>query len=379
MGAVLESERDAIRAAARAFVRERLPVAHLRSLRDARDPLRYAPGLWREMAALGLAGMIVPEAYGGGGLGFAELGVVFEELGRNLAPTPLLSTGVLGAGAILLGATDSLRKSLLPSICSGGVVVALAHDEGIRHAPYAVTARAERNGPGFVLRGEKSFVIDGHGADAFVVVARTSGAPGERGGLTLFHVSGKAAGLSTRTLETVDSRNFARVSLDAVRVLEQDVVGVPDCGADVLDIVLSRATTALCAEMVGSLSEVFDRTIAYLKTRRQFGVFIGSFQALKHRASWMFCEVELTRSLVLEALRAIDATREDAPLLAAAAKARVSETYVLVANEAVQMHGGVGVTDELDVGLYLKRARVARELLGGPAYHRGRFATMCGY
>lgn len=368
-----------MRTAARAFARERSPIAHLRALRDGRDPLGYSRDVWREMAGLGFAGMTFPEELGGGGLGFAELGVVLEELGRHLAPTPLLSTVLLGGAAVWVGGPEPLRAAILPAIASGNAVVALASDEGVRHDPYAVATRAERDAQGYALRGEKAFVVDGHGADAFVVVARTSGAPGEREGLTLFHVSGAARGLSTRRLETVDSRNVARMRLDAVRASEKDIVGLPDRGADVLDVVLSRAAAALSAEMLGGLSEAFDRTIAYLKTRKQFGAYIGSFQALKHRASWMFCEVELTRSLVLEALRAIDEGRDDAPLLASAAKARASDTYVLVTNEAVQMHGGVGVTDELDIGLYMKRARVAEQLLGAPAYHRDRFARLRGY
>jgi alkylation response protein AidB-like acyl-CoA dehydrogenase len=379
MASVLPAERESIRAAARAFARERAPVGHLRALRDGHDPLGYSRDLWREMAGLGFAGMLLPEQYGGAGLGFAELGLVLEELGRTLAPTPLLSTALLGGAALSLGGGELLRDRVLPAIGSGDAVVALAHDEGPRHAPYAVATRAERDGQGFVLRGEKSFVVDGHGADSLVVVARTSGAPGEREGLTLFHVSGTAPGLSTRRLETVDSRNAARVVLDAVRVSQVDVLGVADRGADVLDVVLPRATAALSAEMLGGLSEAFDRTITYLKTRKQFGAYIGSFQALKHRAAWMFCEVELTRSLVAEALRAIDEGRADAALLASAAKARASDTYVLVTNEAVQMHGGVGVTDELDIGLYMKRARVAEQLLGGAAFHRDRFAKLRGY
>lgn len=378
MGATLQ-ERESIRTAARAFARERSPIAHLRALRDGRDPLGYSRDLWQEMAGLGFAGMVFPEAHGGGGLGFAELGIVLEELGRNLAPTPLGSTVLLGGSAVWVGGPEPLRAALLPAISAGNAVVALAHDEGVRHDPYAVATRAERDAGGFRLQGEKAFVVDGHGADSLVVVARTSGSPGQREGLTLFHVSGKVQGLSTRRLETVDSRNVARVRLDAVRVSERDIVGLPDRGADVLDVVFSRAAAALSAEMLGGLSEAFDRTIAYLKTRKQFGAYIGSFQALKHRASWMFCEVELTRSLVLEALRAIDDGRDDAPLLASAAKVRASDTYVLVTNEAVQMHGGVGVTDELDIGLYMKRARVAEQLLGAAAYHRDRFARLRGY
>lgn len=308
-------DHEAIRDAARKFVRERTPVAHLRALRDASDPLGYSREVWREMASLGFAGLTIPQRFGGGSMGFADQGVVLEELGRNLVPTPILS-GALGAGALVLGGTDDLRQSILPRVCTGEHVTALAHDEGHRYAPYAVATRAERDGSGFVIRGEKSFVIDGHGADSFVVVARTSGAAGQRDGLTLFLLTADTPGVSTQRLDLVDSRNVARV-----------------------------------------------------RFAKQFGVYIGSFQALKHRAAWMFCEVELTRSLVHEAFQAIDAEREDALRLASAAKARASDTYVLVTNEAVQMHGGIGVTDELDIGLYLKRARVAEQTLGGAPYH----------
>jgi alkylation response protein AidB-like acyl-CoA dehydrogenase len=371
-------EHESIRSAARAFVRERAPVAHLRALRDARDPVGFSRELWREMARLGFAGMTLPEAWGGAGLGHAELGILAEELGRNLVPTPLLA-GVLGAGAIARAGTDALRAELLPAVCAGERVVALAHEEGTRFAPHAVATRAERQGGGFVLRGEKSFVIDGHVADALVVVARTSGDAGARDGLTLLRVPREAPGVSTTRLDLVDSRNVARVRLDGARASEGDLVGAVDRGAEVLDAVLDAGTATLAAEMLGGAQEAFDRTIAYLKTRTQFGVPIGSFQALKHRAAWMFCEVELTRSLVLEALRALDAGRDDARAVVSAAKGRVTDTYRLVTAEAVQMHGGVGVTDELDIGLYLKRARVAGEALGGAAFHRDRFATLRGY
>jgi acyl-CoA dehydrogenase len=374
----LTHEQEAIRDAARSFARERTPVAHLRALRDACDPVGFSRGLWGEMARLGFVGMVFPERLGGAGLGYAELGLVVEELGRNLAPAPLLAT-VLGGSAVLLGAKTALREATLPAVCTGERVLALAHDEGSRHAPYAVATRAQRDGSGLVLRGEKSFVLDGHVADAFVVVARTSGAPGERDGLTLVHVDARAPGVSALRLDVIDSRNVARVRLDGVRVAEADVIGAPDRGADVLDRVLDRGTAALAAEMLGGAQEAFERTIAYLKTRHQFGVPIGSFQALKHRAAWMFCEVELARSVVMEALRALDGARDDAPILVSAAKARVSDAYALVANEAVQMHGGVGVTDELDIGLYLKRARVAEHTLGTAAYHRDRFARLRGY
>ena len=371
-------EQESIRQAARGFVREHAPVAHLRALRDAEDPLCFSLDLWIEMARLGYAGMALPERWGGAGLGHAELGIVAEELGHNLVPTPMLSS-VLGAGAIDLAGSDALRKTVLPGVCTGERVVSLALDEGVRFSPYAVATRADRRDGKLAVTGEKSFVLDGYVAGSFVVAARTSGAPGDREGLTLLHVLADDPGVTTTRLELVDSRNVARVKLEGVQVDETDVLGVVDRGADVLDRVLDRGAAVLAAEMLGGMQACFDRTIAYLKTRRQFGVYIGSFQALKHRAAWLFCEIELTRSLVAEALRAVDAGREDAPELASAAKARASETYVLVTSEAVQMHGGIGVTDEADIGLYLKRARVAAETLGNARVHRERFARRRGY
>jgi alkylation response protein AidB-like acyl-CoA dehydrogenase len=341
MAVVSTQERESIRQSARGLVRERAPVAHLRALRDSNDPLGYSRDLWRAMAELGFAGMLVPDRWGGTGLGYAELGIVSEELGRNLVPTPILA-GALGGGAVLLGGSDAIRERVLRAQCTGERTVALALDEGTRFAPYSVATRAEQQGSTFVVRGDKSFVVDGHLADAFVVVARTSGAPGDRDGLTLLYVPADTPGVRTARLDLVDSRNVAQVHLDGARV---------DDGA----------------------------VIEYLKTRRQFGVFIGSFQALKHRAAWMFCEIELTRSLVLEAFTALDAGRQDASVLVSAAKARASDTYILVTNEAVQMHGGVGVTDELDIGFYMKRARVAEHMLGAAPYHRDRFAKLRGF
>jgi alkylation response protein AidB-like acyl-CoA dehydrogenase len=370
-------EQQAIRSAARSFARDRAPVSHFRTLRDAREPLGYSRDLWREMAALGFAGLAVPERWGGTGLGCAELGIVAEELGRNLVPTPLLSN-VLAAGAVLLGGADALREATLSGVCSGERVLAFAHEEGARHAPYAIGTTAHRDRAGFVVDGEKSFVLDAHLADGFVVVARTSGAPGDRDGLTLLCVP-SGPGVTTLRLDLVDSRNTARVLLRNVSVPEANVLGAVDRGADLLDRLLDRGAAVLAAEMLGGMQEAFDRTIAYLKTRKQYGVFIGSFQALKHRAAWMFCEIELTRSVVAEALRALDDGREDAPALVSAAKARASDTYVLVTNEAVQMHGGVGVTDELDIGLFMKRARSCEQTLGSAVYHRQRFGKLRGY
>ncbi|HMI82922.1 MAG TPA: acyl-CoA dehydrogenase family protein [Polyangiaceae bacterium] len=377
MSYVLTEEQESIRRTAKALVGERAPVAHLRALRDEADKVGFSRELWKEMASLGLVGMAIPESYGGAGLGFAELGLVLYECGRTLAPTPFVATVLLGASALLSGGSPEQNRTMLPAVCAGDRIIALAHDERSRFLPYEITTRAEPDRSGFRLSGEKTFVIDGHVADDFIVVARSAGAPGDRAGLTLLVVPADAPGITVTRSHMVDSRNAARVRFAATPARE--ILGQPGAGADVLDAALDRATAGLCAEMLGGIEEVFERTIAYLKTRRQFGVPIGSFQALKHRAAYLFCEIELSKSIVLDALRAVDLSRPDLSAVVSVAKARASDTYLAVTNEAVQMHGGVGVTDELDIGLFLKRARVAEMTFGTASYHRNRYAELHGY
>ena len=286
MSFVLTEEQESIRKTARSFFGERAPVAHLRALRDAADATGFSRELWKEMASLGLLGMAIPEVYGGAGLGFAELGLVLTEAGRTLVPAPFLSTVLLGTNALLCGGSEEQNRAMLPAVCAGDRIVAFAHDEGSRFAPYAVSTTAEPDGKFFRLSGEKTLVLDGHVADDFIVVARSAGAPADRAGLTLFLVSASAPGITVTRTHLIDSRNAARVRFAETPV--QAIIGRPGAGADVLDAVLDRATVGLCAEMLGGIEEAFERTVAYLKTRRQFGVPIGSFQALKHRAAHLF-------------------------------------------------------------------------------------------
>lgn len=379
MSLVLSEEQELLRNTAREFVAEQSPVKELRRLRDANDPVGFSRDLWKQMAELGWAGIVLPEEHGGSGLGYAELGLVLEACGRTLAATPLVATSLLGANAVLLGGNDTQKKDVLPAVAKGERLLALALEEASHHAPYRIATRAEATANGYRLSGRKTFVLDGHVADQLVVVARTAGAPGGRDGLALFLVPKGARGLAVARTTMVDGRNAAKVTLDGVEVDRSAALGTPGRGADVLDRVLDRATIGLAAEMLGTLAEAFERTVGYLKTRKQFGVPIGSFQALKHRAANMFVEVELSRSIVLDALRAIDENRQDVPALASVAKARVSDAIHLIGNEAVQMHGGIGVTDEEEIGLFLKRARVAELTLGDAAYHRARFASLSGF
>jgi len=379
MALVLTEEQELLADTAKEFVAERSPVTAMRALRDSNDATGFSRDLYKEMAGLGWTGILLPEAHGGSDMGMAELGVVLEECGRTLVAQPFLSTVLLGASAVQLGGTDVQKQALLTGVSEGDTLLALAFQEKGRFDPFACSTKAEPAGDGFRITGEKLFVLDGHVADKLIVVARASGGPRDRDGLTLCIVDPAASGVSITRTTMVDGRNAARVRLDGVEVSGDQVIGKPGAGADVLEPVFDRATAGLCAEMLGTLTEAFERTVEYLKVREQFGVKIGTFQALKHRAAEMFCEVELSRSVTLEALRALDAGADDASKIVSAAKARVSDTAVLVSCEAVQMFGGIGMTDEEEIGLFLKRGHAATATLGDGAYHRDRFARLSGF
>jgi alkylation response protein AidB-like acyl-CoA dehydrogenase len=379
MALVLNEEQALLQQTAREFIEEKSPVSELRRLRDSKDPDGIDRALWTEMAELGWAGVTLPEDLGGMELGWLELGVLFEECGRTLTAHPLLSTVALAGECIRRGGSDTQRKEQLAPVAAGERLLALALQEGPHHDPLRVATRAEPGGDGHVLRGSKTQVLDGHIADALLVVARSAGESGERDGLSLFLVDPGARGVRITRTTMIDGRNAANVELDGVEVAADALVGEAGRGADVLEPALDRATAVLCAEMVGTMSVAFDKTVEYLKTREQFGVPIGSFQALKHRAAEMFVELELSRAIVLDALSALDAGRNGAAELVSCAKARCNDTIFRIGNEAVQMHGGIGVTDEEDIGLYLKRARVAQFTLGNSAFHRDRFARLEGY
>jgi acyl-CoA dehydrogenase len=377
---VLTEDQELLAKTAADFVREHSPVARVRALRDGRDPTGFSRPLWKRMAELGWVGIPFPEALGGAGMGLADLAVVLEQLGRRLAPEPFLSTVLLGGQALRLGGSDAQQQAWLPGVAAGDKLLTLAWQEAkSRFDPFRVEASARPAGSGFVLAGEKIAVPDAHVADAIVVAARSAGAPGEEAGLTLFLVPRDAAGVSVAPQTRIDHRNAGIVRLDGVQVGRDAVVGAVDGGGPLLARVLDRATAGLCAEMLGATSQVFEDTVQYLKTRVQFGVPIGSFQALKHRAARVFMEIELARSATMAAVRALDADDPEAAKLVSLAKARGSDTFVLATNEAVQMFGGVGMTDEYDVGFYMKRARVAEMTFGDAAWHRERWARLAGY
>jgi acyl-CoA dehydrogenase len=379
MPLVLNEEQRLLQDTAREFLDSNAPVEALRKLRDQRDPLGYAPDLWRQMAELGWASIILPEQYGGLEFGFLGLGVVLEEAGRTLAASPLFASAVVGASAILLGGNEQQKEALLPAIAGGELTIALALEESHHHRPTQMRSTVMKEGDGFVVSGEKTFVLDGHSADKLIVVTRSAGAERDSAGLTLLLVDREAEGVSVQRTLMADSRNAANIRFDNVQVAADALIGEAGRAWPVLEQVLDRGRVAMAAEMMGLALEAFERTVAYLKEREQFGAPIGSFQALQHRAAQMQAEIELCRSVLLQALTAVDETPEQLPILASLAKTRLNELVKLVTNEAVQMHGGIGVTDELEIGFFLKRARVAIQIFGDSGFHKDRYATLCGY
>jgi acyl-CoA dehydrogenase len=381
MDLVLTEEQELLARTAREFVTGRSSLKRIRELRDRNDADGFSRELWREMAALGWLGITIPEPLGGAGLGWMDQMVVLEAMGRGLVPEPFVSTVLLGS-SLLLGGSAAQQKEYLPQIAAGERIFTLAYQErGSRYDATKVATTATKHGAGFTLTGEKIHVLDGHVADRLVVSARTAGAPGDAHGITLFLLPADTPGITIERQSRIDSRNAALVRLDGVEAGPDTVLGAVDQGGALLGRGLDRATIGLTAEMLGSMSAAFETTVDYLKTRVQFGVPIGSFQALKHRAAKMYVELELARSAVMGAHRALDERRDDATVarLASLAKARCSDAFVLIANECVQMHGGIGVTDEHDVGFFFKRARVAAATFGDAAFHRERTALLAGY
>jgi len=377
--AVLTEEQSLLRDAARSWTQAKSPVSALRRLRDGAAELGYDPAAWREMADMGWAGVVIPEAYGGSEFGHLSLGLILEETGRTLTASPLLASGLAAASALTLAGSVAQKAAWLPQIAAGDIIATLALEEGAHHAPQKTALAAVRTEDGYSLTGAKTFVLEGMAADLFVVAARTAGQPGETAGLSLFLVPADTPGLTRSRLMLADSRGAAALSFNQVRLGAEALLGPESEAWIVLDQTLDRARAGLAAEMLGAASQAFETTLDYLKTRVQFGQPIGAFQALQHRAAKMFTQLELARSAVEAALQAIDENSPKVAELASLAKAQIGEAFHLISNEMVQMHGGLGMTDAHDAGFYLKRARAAEAAFGGQAYHRDRYARLQGY
>ncbi|RDC60666.1 Very long-chain specific acyl-CoA dehydrogenase, mitochondrial [Alteripontixanthobacter maritimus] len=364
---------------ARQFMAEEGSIAkQLRHWRDRDCKDGFGHGLWEQFAEMGFTGMLVGEDDGGLGMGHVEAGIVLEEIGRNLTPSPFLSSSVLAATA-LAGGDKAAREKWLPGLISGEHVYTVAIDEGAKHRPQRIAARAEKSGNGFKLSGKKDFVIHGASADMMIVAARTSGDDDDEDGITLFAVPKDAANMSHDSVRLVDSSMATHTIFDGVELDGDAVIGDVDGGRALLDRMLDAGRLGAAAEGVGVAGGAMDMTVDYLKQRKQFGKVIGEFQALQHRAAHLYSEVEIARAAVIKAQQLMDAGSEKASLMASVAKAKVSKTAGLAVREGVQMHGGIGMTDEYDIGLYMKRDRALAEFLGDANYHADRVASLSGY
>ena len=378
MALILNEEQQSLKDIAKEFLQKNAPVTHFREIRDTENELGYDEKLWKDMVDLGWSGILVPEEYGGFDFGMVGMGSIFEEMGKMLTPSPLFATGVLGASLITLGGSNSQKQNYLPQIVDGSITTALAVEESNRHSLSQINTQAIKEGADYKITGDKTFVIDGHSASLLIVAARTGGKEGDLSGITLFLIDPQSTGVTITKTSMVDSRNSANVSFDGVIVSSENILGEENSGSGILEQVVDRAQVAISAEMLGNASQAFDLTLAYLKERKQFGSLIGTFQALQHRAAEMYSELELTKSSVIACV-AVDENSNDLTRMASLAKFKAGETNHLVTNEAVQMHGGVGVTDEYDVGLYLKRARVTEHIFGNAEYHLDRYASLSEY
>lgn len=376
MTLILSEEQAFLKDTAKKFAQEKTPTTHFRQIRDTENPECFDRNVWQEMAAQGWSGILIPEKYGGSNFGLAGIGVVLEELGRTLTPSPLFATSVVCATLLNKSGNESQKKEYLTKIASGEITMAFALEEGPRHQPSSIKLEAQKDKDTFVLNGKKNFVIDGGFANYIIVAAKTSDNADES---SLFILDKKTEGLNIIPTVMVDHKNSANIEFNNVVATAENLLGNENAAKEIIDETLDIARAALSAEMLGGALEAFDITLNYLKEREQFGEKIGSFQALQHRAALMFTELELCKSCVIEALTAFDEGSNDLQRIASLAKSKMGETFFNVSNEGVQMHGGVGVTDEYDIGLYMKRARVAEQTFGNTEYHRNRYAELTGY
>jgi alkylation response protein AidB-like acyl-CoA dehydrogenase len=373
MALVLNEEQQMLRDAARDFLTQRAPISHLRQLRDGGNEIGFSRELWAEMVEMGWSAILIPEEHGGLGYGYTGLGLVLEESGRTLTPSPLLGTALTGAAALLLAGSPEQCAAFLPEVATGERILALACDELSNHAPEHVETRAERRGDGYLLDGRKIAVLDGAAADTLIASA-SAGA-----GISLFLVPASTPGVTIEPYPSLDISVAADITFKQVELPASALLGSLDESRTVLDRVLDIARIGTAAEMLGIAQEAFERTMDYLRERKQFGVPIGSFQALQHRAAQLHAEIEMSRSVVIKALQTLDEGAEDCAELASLAKAKLSTTAHRSATEAIQMHGGIGVTDDFDIGFFLKRCRILETLYGDRNFHLDRYARLRGY
>ncbi len=373
MSLVLNEEQLMLKDSAQDFLRKRAPVSQIRELRDNDNKDGFSRDLWTEMVEMGWTAILVPEEYGGLGYGYMEMGVVLEQSGRTLTSSPLLGTALVGVSALTTAGTTEQCNSYLPAIASGEHLLALACEETAQHDPECVSTTAVKTDHGYRITGHKSAALDGHVADTYIVSARCGAE------IALFLVPADSDGVSVTQYPVLDIDIAANVSFDQVDIEETHLLGKLTNGRKTLERILDVGRIGASAEMLGIAQEAFERTLEYLKERKQFGVPIGSFQALQHRAAHLFVEIEMCKSLVIKALHELDEHSDGSAELASLTKAKLGETSHQVTAEAIQLHGGIGMTDDFDIGFFLKRSQILENLYGSVFYHLDRYARMRGY
>lgn len=380
MPLILNEDQRLLQDSAKDFFTNSMPVKQLRQIRDDEVEACYSADSWKEIVDLGWSGITIEEEFGGLEFGYVGLGVILEEGGRTLAASPLFSTCVLGAAAISIAGSREQKSELLPQIVQGDLILSLALEESAVHDPKRTKTSASKSGDGFSINGTKTFVLDASTADKLIVVARTSGEAGSAGGLTMFLVDADSAGITITSKKMADSRNACTVTFENVSVPAANVLGQVDGAAGDLQDILSIGQICISADMLGSAREAFERTVEYLKIREQFDTILGTKQALQHRAAQLYTEIELSKSVVLAGLQAIDEGQRGDELAKTASltKSKVGETFTLSSSEGVQMHGGIGMTDDEEIGFFLKRARTTEHTLGDVRYHQNRYGDLLG-
>jgi alkylation response protein AidB-like acyl-CoA dehydrogenase len=371
----LNDEQVMLRDTAKAFVAEHAPIKHLRELRDTKNGDGFSRGLWKQFAEMGFTGILIREGDGGLGLGHVEAGVVLEEIGRNLSPSPFLTTAVAAVEALK---GSKLAERWFPGIVAGETIAALAIDDQAKFRE-RVELKAERSGSCFRLSGKKRFVAHGHIADLIIVAARTSGSASDEGGVTLFTVDKAASGLTVVPERLVDSSIAARIEFDNVEVTVDAVIGEIDAGREPLDRLLLAGSAGASAELLGVGRGAMAMAVDYLKQRKQFGVLIGTFQALQHRAAHLYSELEVAAAATLRAEQMLDTAADRVDQAVSVAKALTGLAAALAVREGVQMFGGIGMTDQFDIGFYMKRQRVLAEMFGDANFHADKLARASGY
>ena len=375
MPLALNEEQRMLRDTARDFLQNDAPVNLMRQLRDENNEKGYSDELWQKMIEMGWAAVAIPEQYDGLGFGFVGAGAILQEAGKTLANSPFLNTVALGAAAIIHGGNEDQKERFLPKIAAGELTLALAHDESNHHQSHTIHCQANIDEDQLTINGCKQFVAEGANADLLIVSVRTAGLPSASEGVTLLLLDPSTEGVSINKVNMIDSRNYAHIEFSSVKVSKDNIIGEVDKSQALLDKILDHGRICLAAEMLGGAQAMLDKTVEYLKDREQFGRKIGAFQALQHRAANMFSELEIAKSAVIHALSAID-DNQDLASVASSAKTLANDCYRLITDEAVQMHGGIGLTDEMDIGFYLKRCRVSIQSLGDSGFHKNRFAKL---